>query len=708
MAAIKTRGLVLQDHNDSNYKGVMENIQSQFGIPAAQVYPVDTKLDPQAAAQAYEATLRGLFPSSDSTPTLDAVILGAGGDGHTASLFPGHPSLQAPTGSLILAETSSPKPPKERVTMSLDLINHARHVAFAIVGAGKRDMVQRSLVKCAEASAPASTVAGNVSVTGDRVHWILGADAAPPCAQTCHEESSRNGMNSFVWFGSRGALAKKYTWTVMFDLYQKGQLDGTNIHAVGSDKVERGSVFVTDMIGQKGKCLPTSGHSDINCASFKQRFGHDHFTYAMVTRTKDPRELSAQYAKLNQNIGAKMHSEGDKETRIYYLSVPDSAHVKTVQMIKKECMPASGGIARFVIEKPFGADLKDVHRRQKALEEQGLRPGDIWRLDHYLGKRGVRNILDFRLQNPHWEAKWNSKHIASVELVVQENENVADRIDFYAETGVVRDMMVNHIMEILGTVAMNLPDDPTDLAQFPQERAILLESIAPLTRKDIVLGQYAEYSDHYREHFEANPTARKVDKGEDAPTLGYAKLTIPTKRWTGVHFGIVHAKGIDTRKAYVRVNFKDGGWLLLHIQGGEGNEFISIFPSDNKAKMKGWRNKTKRRDNAEGSDEESVLIPATNSLQAYEVLLGDAFKGDQSYFVTFREVVAGYKAWDAVMGFVPVVSKYPLGTSLGEAVQAAVASSLGFVALPKTTGGVTPLTVESCITSCRGATLTEP
>merc|ERR1712159_454076 len=109
-------------------------------------------------------------------------------------------------------------------------------------------------------------------------------------------------------------------------------------------------------------------------------------------------------------------------------------------------------------------------------------------------------------------------------------------------------MMVNHMMEVLATVAMEIPTDPTDLAQVPRERAILLESIAPLQREDIALGQYSEYAAHYRQHFQANPKAREIPGGEHAPTLGYAKLTIPNQRWKGVHFGIAHAKGVEERK----------------------------------------------------------------------------------------------------------------------------------------------------------------
>merc|ERR1712216_938250 len=238
--------------------------------------------------------------------------------------------------------------------------------------------------------------------------------------------------------------------------------------------------------------------------------------------------------------------------------------------------------------------------------------------------------------------------------------------------------------EILATVAMDLPQDPNDLAQVPRE------SIAPLLRKDIVLAQYSEYADHYRHHFEANPKARKVPQGEDAPTLGFAKLSIPTKRWSGVHFGIVHAKGVDTRKAYVRIALKAGGELLLHIQGGKGNEFISTSPPDDTAKMAGWQNKRQARADAMSSNK-SVLVPDTQSLQAYEVLLGDALQGDQSYFVTFREVIAGYKAWDAVMGFVPITSKYPLGTTLHQAVQSAVGAERAMAMCSEPAACVSPV-----------------
>jgi len=454
----------------------------------------------------------------------------------------------------------------------------------------------------------------------------------------------------------------------MFDLYQKGQLDASYIHAVGSDKAEQGMTFVGEMIDAKAKCLDNTVSKE-TCDSLKVRFAQDCFSYSQLTRTKDPTELAAHYIQLNSNIEAKLHTA--HETRIFYLSVPDSAHVSTVKMVKQQAMPAPGSTVRFVIEKPFGASLADCQQRQASLEEQGLRTEEIWRLDHYLGKRGVRNILDFRLNNPKWEQHWNAEHVASIEVVVQENEDVADRIDFYSETGVVRDMMVNHMMEVLATVAMELPGDAQDLAQVPLARAALLESITPLVQDDLILGQYEEYDAHFEEHYERNPTARQNPRGEHAPTLGYAKLSIPNQRWNGVHFGIVHAKGVAERKAYVRIQFKSGEVLLFHIQGSTGDEFISASAPAPPMKMEGWNSFVRKS----GDSEEQVLVPSTKSLQAYEVLLGDAMKGDQSYFVTFREVVAGYKAWDAVMEFVPISAKYKLGTPLHTAVQSAAETS---------------------------------
>jgi len=646
--------LVPTDHKDSNFRTV-EAAMLKMGVPGGQVYPVHIADSAASSAAFYENVLRGLFDNA-LIPALDTVVLGMGEDGHTASLFPNHETLTAPATRLILPVENSPKPPASRVSMSLSLLNNARHAAFAVVGQSKKEMVQRSLVECA--ASEATPPAGMVALLGDRVHWIMDASAAPSCAQTCSAKEKVESQRSFVWFGSRGALAKKYTWKVMFDLYQKGQLDSASIHAVGSDAAEKGSVFIKDMIKAKAVCFSSHAES-AQCDSAKDRFVTDRFTYSQVTRTKDLEELGKQYDQLNGNVESTLEFSND--TRIFYLSVPDSAHVATVRNIKQHAMPKEG-IARFLVEKPFGANLQDCYKRQEAFEKEGLLPEQIWRLDHYMGKRGIRNMLDFRKQNPEWEALWNSKHISHVEVVVQENEDVADRIDFYAETGVVRDMMVNHMMEVLATAAMEFPLDWNNRHEVPEERAKVLQRIKPLQREDVILSQYSQYAEHYKAHFANNRKAREIPDGDKAPTLGYARLQITNDRWNGVGFSIVHAKAVDERKAYVRFLFHNGMELLFHIQGGEGNEFISAS-SGPPIYLDGWAS-TK-------TGSQTVLKPATEALQAYEVLLGDALKGDDSYFVTFKEIIAGYKAWDGVMGFVPITGRYKKGTKLHEAVTAA-------------------------------------
>merc|ERR1712046_362314 len=127
------------------------------------------------------------------------------------------------------------------------------------------------------------------------------------------------------------------------------------------------------------------------------------------------------------------------------------------------------------------------------------------------------------------------------------------------------------------------------------------------------------------------------------------------------------------RKAYVKLAFKNGNVLVFHIQGSSGDEFISASGKHPPLAMEGWQQFARPATDATAST--SVLVPSTKALQAYEVLLGAAVKGDQSYFVTFREVVAGYKAWDAVMDFVPITATYPLGTPLQAAVETASRSS---------------------------------
>lgn len=163
------------DAPDSNYRGAREVLFDQVDIPAGQIYTLDDALDPTAAAAAYQATLAQVFqPAAGQLPGFDMILLGMGEDGHTASLFPNHPLLDE-TRRWVVPIFDSPKPPPERITLTLPIINHARHVAFIAAGAGKADVLAQVLGSGNRAD---GLPAGRVQPGHGDLHWFIDQAAA--------------------------------------------------------------------------------------------------------------------------------------------------------------------------------------------------------------------------------------------------------------------------------------------------------------------------------------------------------------------------------------------------------------------------------------------------------------------------------------------------------------------------------------------------
>jgi len=161
------------DHTGSNYLGAKRHFFDQVTIPTSQIYTLDASLDPEAAAQAYQANLAAVLPTTpDGWPRFDLILLGMGDDGHTASLFPGH-SLLDERERWVAPIFDSPKPPPERITLTLPVINHAAHVAFITTGAGKADALRRVWEPEGE-----PLPAGRVQSDGGAPHWFVDEAAA--------------------------------------------------------------------------------------------------------------------------------------------------------------------------------------------------------------------------------------------------------------------------------------------------------------------------------------------------------------------------------------------------------------------------------------------------------------------------------------------------------------------------------------------------
>ncbi len=352
--------------------------------------------------------------------------------------------------------------------------------------------------------------------------------------------------------------------------------------------------------------------------------------------------------------------------RLFYLAVAPNLYQGIVNQLSAVGLDqtSSEEWVRVVIEKPFGRDLQSSHRLNEELR-QCFREEQIYRIDHYLGKETVQNILVFRFANTLFEPLWNSRFIDHVQITVSETVTTDDRAEYYDKTGVLRDMFQNHLLQILTLVAL---EAPSRFAADPlrNEKVKVLESIAIPTPEEacrqIVTGQYAGY----RVHEGVAPRSR-------TPTYAAIELQIDNWRWRGVPFFLRSGKGLATRSSEVVIQFHcpphlmfpmpagstlDCNRLSMCIQPDEGIHlsFQSKVPDTETVQLQPADMEFHFRDYYDG------MLP-----ESYERLLMDALNGDASLFMRSDEIERAWEIMDPLIaaveqeGAVPP-QEYPVGS----------------------------------------------
>jgi glucose-6-phosphate 1-dehydrogenase len=329
----------------------------------------------------------------------------------------------------------------------------------------------------------------------------------------------------------------------------------------------------------------------------------------------------------------------------YYLAIPPVLFETVVdQLVKSGCDRG----ARVILEKPFGRNLASA-RALNAILHASFDESAIFRIDHYLGKRPVNNLLVFRFANTFVEAFWNRHHIESVQITMAEDFGVQGRGAFYDQTGTVRDVVQNHLFQILSNVAME-PPVRTDSESIRDEKVKVLKAIPAIEEKDLVRGQFAGYRDE-----------KGVAKDSQIETFAALRLEINSWRWKGVPFYVRAGKRMPVTCTEVVGRFRKPPTVIPDEILAENHLRLRINP-DVAIAMGMTVMGSSEEITGQASEMVASRYPAAGDMDAYERVLGAAMQGDATLFARQDYVEEAWRIVDPVLAINTPVYPYQPNT----------------------------------------------
>ena len=440
-------------------------------------------------------------------------------------------------------------------------------------------------------------------------------------------------------FGATGDLAKRKLFPSLYQLYLKGNLSN-NFALLGVGRREWSHDRFKDHVRDS---LQASSHSKEQIESFIE-----HCAY----QSHDVSD-SDSYIKLK-----KLANELDQQfelcgNRIFYLAMAPEFFGTITDHLKQDGLTDTNGFCRLVIEKPFGHDLASA----AALNEQirkSFSEEQIYRIDHYLGKEMVQNIEVIRFANAIFEPQWNSRFISNIQITSSETLGVEERGRYYETSGALRDMVQNHMLQMVALLAME-PPIRLSTDEIRSEKVRVFRAMRPIEGKEVddyvVRGQYSEGTingtdvDNYRDGENVDPTS-------NTETFVAGKVMIDNFRWAGVPFFIRTGKRMTVKSTKIVVQFKDipmnlyynkehslePNLLVIHIQPDEG---VTLHLNAKKTSQ-GIDTKPVKLSYSASS------IDGINTPEAYEKLLYDCILGDATNFTHWDEVKHSWSFVDKI------------------------------------------------------------
>ncbi|REK15851.1 MAG: glucose-6-phosphate dehydrogenase [Planctomycetota bacterium] len=449
---------------------------------------------------------------------------------------------------------------------------------------------------------------------------------------------------TLVIFGASGDLTSRKLVPALYQLFRKKRLP-EKTQVVGFSRTKFSD---EDWQHELAESTAKFVGDDFDAELWRQFASMIHYQPGDI---KEPEDFEALHRRLHEL------EESSDVTRVYYLSTAPRFYKPAIERIGA-CGLADevNGPRRIVIEKPFGRDAESAHDLNEAVHGV-FKERQVYRIDHYLGKETVQNMLVLRFANTIFEPVWNRNYIDHVQITVAEEVTVGRRGEFYDQTGVLRDMFQNHLLQLLMTTAMEAPVR-FEAEAVRDEKVKVLRAISPLlpeaVASDTLRGQYRGYLD-----------TPGVAEGSQTATFAAVKLAVDNWRWQGVPFYLRSGKAMSCRTTQIVIQFRNpptmvfsngsvdtcqANRLVIQIQPAEGIQ----LHFQTKVPDQGMRLRLTDLD-FDFNREFSGVMP-----EAYERLLLDAFQGDASLFARSDEVELAWGIIDPILSAWESTSDPPL------------------------------------------------